>query len=122
MSRDASGDWLFVIDVQPAFSDPVSPWYCAALGSAKENIARLLPRYEGRVLFSRFVPPPEGLSSPCPASSDWFQLWPPKRLLKPSCFVHASTFLDLVLSGARRWWSRHKVMASVKKKFTKAIY
>lgn len=50
-------DWLFVIDIQPAFSDPASPWFCGALAEAKTNIARLLPAFENRVLFSRFVPP-----------------------------------------------------------------
>lgn len=71
MSRDTTADWLFVIDVQPAFSDPASPWYCAALGTAKKNIARLLPRYEGRVLFSRFVPPPEVFG----AWHDYYARW-----------------------------------------------
>lgn len=52
-------DWLFVIDLQPGFSDPASPWFSPALAPAAANIARLVPAFGDRVLFSRFVPPAE---------------------------------------------------------------
>jgi nicotinamidase-related amidase len=46
-----------VIDLQPGFSDPASPWYTPALAEAAERIARLVTRFGERVLFTRFVPP-----------------------------------------------------------------
>jgi len=49
--------WLFVIDVQPAFSAPTSPWYTASLAVAKDRISELVEAFDGRALFSRFVPP-----------------------------------------------------------------
>lgn len=56
--------WLMVIDLQPGFLDPASPWYTPALGEVTERIARLVPLFGERVLFTRFVPPD-------PVSGSW---------------------------------------------------
>ncbi|QEW24053.1 putative hydrolase (plasmid) [Paracoccaceae bacterium] len=71
-------DWLFVIDIQPAFSDPASPWFCAALDAAKANIARLLPAYGDRVLFSRFVPPEQVFGAWIEYYDTWAFALPPE--------------------------------------------
>ncbi len=52
-------DWLMVIDLQPAFSHPDSPWFTPALVEVSRRIATLVPAFGERVLFTRFVPPAE---------------------------------------------------------------
>lgn len=49
--------WLMVIDHQPGFSHPDSPWYTPAMAVSTPNIERLVPLFGDRVLFTRFVPP-----------------------------------------------------------------
>jgi nicotinamidase-related amidase len=49
--------WLMVIDLQPAFSHPDSPWFTPALTKVARRIETLVPLYGERVLFTRFVPP-----------------------------------------------------------------
>lgn len=51
------GDWLMVVDLQPAFSHPGSPWFTPALAEAAQRIKTLVPLFGSRVLFTRFVPP-----------------------------------------------------------------
>lgn len=46
-----------VIDLQPAFSHPDSPWFTPALDAVTRQIERLVPKFDERVLFTRFVPP-----------------------------------------------------------------
>jgi len=54
----ASGDgWLLVIDLQPAFSHPESPWFTPALPEVSQRIEPLVERFGPRVTFTRFVPP-----------------------------------------------------------------
>ena len=36
-------DWLMVIDLQPAFSHPDSPWFTPGLDAISRRIAELLP-------------------------------------------------------------------------------
>lgn len=77
------GDWLMVIDLQPAFSHPGSPWFTPALAAVSARIAALVPAFGDRVLFTRFVPPAEPTGSwqryygkwpfALEAASDW--LW-----------------------------------------------
>jgi nicotinamidase-related amidase len=60
---DLSSSWLMVIDLQPAFSHPDSPWFTPSLAEAAQRIGRLVPLFEERVLFTRFVPLPERFGS-----------------------------------------------------------
>ena len=50
-------DWLMVIDLQPAFSHPESPWYTPTLPQVLPHIMALVKRFGPRVAFTRFVPP-----------------------------------------------------------------
>ncbi len=58
MGSDAS-PWLVVVDLQHAFADRDSPWFAPSLKDATKSIARLVPHFESRVIFTRFVPPHE---------------------------------------------------------------
>lgn len=49
--------WLAVIDLQPAFADPASPWFAPNLAEAARAIAEMVPLYGEHVVFTRFVPP-----------------------------------------------------------------
>lgn len=49
--------WLIVVDMQPGFGDPDSPWCTPGYEACLARIQALLPRFEGRTLFTRFVPP-----------------------------------------------------------------
>ncbi len=49
--------WLAVIDLQPAFAHAASPWFTPSLAEATKAIARIVPLYGERVVFTRFVPP-----------------------------------------------------------------
>jgi nicotinamidase-related amidase len=53
----AHKSWLMVIDMQPAFSHPDSPWFTPSLDEVAKRIETLVPLYSERVLFTRFVPP-----------------------------------------------------------------
>lgn len=54
--------WLAVIDMQRVFADPDSPWAAPRFAEAAAGVRRLLPAFEDRVTFTRFVAPgePEG--------------------------------------------------------------
>jgi nicotinamidase-related amidase len=52
-----SAPWLMVIDLQPAFSHPDSPWFTPSLKEVGKRIETLVPLYRERVLFTRFAPP-----------------------------------------------------------------
>jgi nicotinamidase-related amidase len=69
---DENRDWLMVVDLQPAFSHPESPWFTPSLAEAARRIAQLVPLFRERVLFTRFLPPAE------PAGSwlRYYQKWP----------------------------------------------
>ena len=60
-----------VIDHQPAFAHPDSPWFCSALAEATRRIEELVPLYGDRVLFTRFVPPAE----PQGSWRDYYEHW-----------------------------------------------
>ncbi|MEY8827106.1 cysteine hydrolase family protein [Sedimentitalea sp. XS_ASV28] len=59
MSMD---DWLLVIDMQPGFGDPASPWCVPTYEACAAKVGALVEAFSERVLFTRFVPPeePEG--------------------------------------------------------------
>ncbi len=61
-----------VIDVQPAFSHPESPWFTPALAAAEPRIARLVDRFGERVIFTRFVPP----TAPDGSWRRYYEKWP----------------------------------------------
>ena len=46
-----------VIDLQPAFAHPESPWFTPTLDAVTARIERLVPKFGEQVLFTRFVPP-----------------------------------------------------------------
>ena len=55
---DGSQDeWLVVIDMQTVFGVPHSPWFTPTFKSVGEQIALLLPLFDERVIFTRFIPP-----------------------------------------------------------------
>lgn len=76
--------WLMVIDHQPAFAHPRSPWFSPMMAEATRRIEALVPLFANRVLFTRFVPPADITGSWRPyydrwdfatkPSADW--LWP----------------------------------------------
>ncbi len=72
MTAAMRADWLVVIDMQTAFGDPDSPWFCPAFEAAAANIRALLPLFEPNVVFTRFVPPRaiEG------SWDDYYRKWP----------------------------------------------
>ena len=49
--------WLVVIDGQRIFADPASEWGSPLWPGALEVISTLLPRFPGRTLLTRWVPP-----------------------------------------------------------------
>ncbi len=49
--------WLVVIDMQTVFADPASPWHVPSFPETAAAVARLLPRFGRRTVFTRFVPP-----------------------------------------------------------------
>jgi nicotinamidase-related amidase len=61
-NESPGGEWLVVIDVQRVFRDDGSPWCTAGFAEMVANIRRLVPLFDGRVVFTRFVPPetPDG--------------------------------------------------------------
>ena len=64
--------WLVAIDLQPVFGDPASPWAAPEFERAAEGVARLVPAFGERVVFTRYVAPAE----PAGAWREYFELWP----------------------------------------------
>ncbi len=56
-------DWLLVVDMQPAFGHPASPWFVPDYEVCASNITRLIEVFDDRVLFTRFVPPADPAGS-----------------------------------------------------------
>lgn len=52
-----SKPWLVVIDPQRIFADPASEWASPMWPDAARVIEELLPRYAGRTIFTRWLPP-----------------------------------------------------------------
>jgi nicotinamidase-related amidase len=67
-----SAPWLVAIDLQRIFAEPSSPWSSPDFETAASGVARLVPAFEGRAIFTRYVAParPEG------AWRDYFAVWP----------------------------------------------
>ncbi|HYZ63116.1 MAG TPA: cysteine hydrolase [Acetobacteraceae bacterium] len=64
--------WLMVIDVQPAFSHPESPWFTPTLEEVSRRIELLVDRFGARVTFTRFVPP----AAPFGSWTSYYARWP----------------------------------------------
>lgn len=56
MSKTAP-EWLLVVDMQPGFGHPDSPWASPDYEACAKNVVRLVDAFGDRVLFTRFVPP-----------------------------------------------------------------
>lgn len=65
-------EWLVVIDLQPAFAHPDSPWFTPGLAEAGPHIASLVPSFGERVVFTRFVPPVTAVGS----WVGYYERWP----------------------------------------------
>src|SRR5215218_4563038 len=64
--------WLVAIDLQHIFGEPPSPWASPDFEVAASGVARLLPAFADRAVFTRYVAParPEGVWR------DYFAVWP----------------------------------------------
>jgi nicotinamidase-related amidase len=65
-------EWLVVVDCQRAFGDRTSPWYTPGFEDMARNIARLLPIFTDRTVFTRFIPP----ADPVGSWKDYYSKWP----------------------------------------------
>jgi nicotinamidase-related amidase len=107
-----------VIDLQPAFSHPDSPWFTPALAEAVGRIARLVPLFGDRVLFTRFLPParPEGSWVPyyekwpfaLEPTADW--LWQVDEPWRDRDSVASHTFSKWAPDAYRRFGARPRVV------------
>ena len=63
---------LVVVDMQQVFGNPASQWFTPRFAEAELAIARLVPAFGDRVVFTRFVAPerPEGAWVP------YYEQWP----------------------------------------------
>lgn len=69
-----SEPWLVVIDPQRIFADPASDWGSPMWPDAVGAIGRLLPRFAGRTIITRWIPPEPGHRT---GSWDaYMQAWP----------------------------------------------
>jgi len=64
--------WLVAIDLQRVFGDPASAWCAPRYAAAAANVARLVPRFGDRVVFTRFVAP----GSPTGAWAPYYEEFP----------------------------------------------
>lgn len=56
-NTDRIDGWLMVIDMQSAFSRPESRWYIDSYDRARQAVLRLIPLFEDRIVYTRFIPP-----------------------------------------------------------------
>jgi nicotinamidase-related amidase len=69
-SVDTAGAWLVVIDMQRVFTGD-SPWAAPRFAGASAAVGRLLPRFRGRTVFTRFVAPAQPTGAWVPYYRDW---------------------------------------------------
>jgi nicotinamidase-related amidase len=71
-TSQATDPWLVAIDLQRIFGEPPSPWASPDFEAAASGVARLLPAFDDRAVFTRYVAParPEGVWR------DYFAVWP----------------------------------------------
>jgi len=72
ISSESGRPWLVAVDMQRVFSDSSSPWASPGYESVASRIARLVPAFGNRTVFTRYVAPtrPEGVWR------DYFAVWP----------------------------------------------
>ncbi|MBO9043385.1 cysteine hydrolase family protein [Curtobacterium flaccumfaciens] len=71
MSAEIPDDaWLVVIDMQQVFTGE-NPWAAPRYDHAGAGIERLLPRFTGRTVFTRFVAPEQPAGAWVPYYRDW---------------------------------------------------
>lgn len=68
--RTDDDPWLVVIDMQEVFTGE-SPWATPRFDHATAGIERLLPRFTGRTVFTRFVAPEHPQGAWVPYYRDW---------------------------------------------------
>jgi hypothetical protein len=64
--------YLVAIDMQEVFSRPDSGWFAPRYAQAASGIRELLPLFNDRAVFTRFVAP----RTPTGAWADYYQRWP----------------------------------------------
>jgi nicotinamidase-related amidase len=64
-------EWLVVVDAQRAFAEPTSPWRTPGFDAIANSIERLIRHFDGRVAFTRFVPP----ERPSGSWADYYDRW-----------------------------------------------
>ena len=64
--------WLVVIDLQHVFGDPDSPWNTPRFEETRPRIRRLVEAFDGSVVFTRFVAPPQ----PVGAWAEYYETFP----------------------------------------------
>jgi len=64
--------WLVVVDMQRVFAEPPSQWAAPRFADALSGVERLLPAFEDRTVFTRYVAP----LRPTGAWVPYFELWP----------------------------------------------
>lgn len=62
---------LVVVDMQRVFADPASAWATPRYADAAAGVARLLPAFGGRTVFTRFVAPERPEGAWVPYYRDW---------------------------------------------------
>jgi nicotinamidase-related amidase len=93
---DTSDAWLVVIDMQHVFTGD-SPWAAPRFAEASAAIGRLLPRFRGRTVLTRFVAPERPTGAWVPYYRDW-----PFALVPDADPLYALTepFATLAAGGA----------------------
>ncbi|MCH4250256.1 MAG: cysteine hydrolase [Microbacteriaceae bacterium] len=66
-----AGTWLLAIDMQRIFAEPDSPWATPEFDRAKAGLDRLIPKFSGRVAFTRFLAPTNPSGAWVPYYRDW---------------------------------------------------
>ncbi|TAM69341.1 MAG: cysteine hydrolase [Microbacteriaceae bacterium] len=70
-SADASLPWLVAIDMQTIFADPTSAWASPDYANASAGIRRLLPHFDDRVIYTRFIAPERPIGAWLPYYENW---------------------------------------------------
>ena len=72
-------DILLVVDMQPGFGHPESPWCTPGYEACAQGIADLVAGFGDRALFTRFVPPAEPSGAWAPYYDRWRFARDPER-------------------------------------------
>lgn len=72
MADASAAPWLVAIDLQTIFAEPSSAWATPDYATAAAGVARLLPGFGERAVFTRFVAP----EHPTGAWVPYYEQWP----------------------------------------------